>query len=484
MIIDRCSFARHPALLALVFLTLSIFAPSTARAAEPARPNVLLIVSDDQGYLDAGFQGGKQAMTPNLDRLAASGLRCTSGYASHPFCSPTRAGLMAGRYQARFGHERNPVYDPLDENEGLPLSEKLLPQFMRDAGYRTGWVGKWHLGASPKHVPAARGFDETFGFVGGGHAFLNWQPNQFQYTLPLTRDGKELSDVPPHLTTKFGEEAAAFVTRNQERPWFLYLPFNAPHTPHQPTPEAEAKFASIKDPQRRKVLAQVALLDDAVGTVLDALDKTKQTKRTLIFFVGDNGGQTMSGADNGPLKKNKGTVYEGGVRVPFVVAWPGTLPEGKTYDQPVMTFDAFATALAVAGVALPTDRVYDGVNLLPYLKGEKTEPPHKQLCWRNARGMQGRDQAIRMGDWKLVHEANQPVELYNLAEDLGESKNIAADHPAVLAQLETALAAWNKELIEPVFPGSKAKSEDWGPGGANEKARKAKQAEKAKAKSN
>ena len=171
------------------------------------RPNILIIVSDDQGYADAGFQGSKQAVTPHLDALAKSGVRCTSGYVTYPVCSPSRAGLLTGRYQARFGHDNNPVYDPLDEKEGLPLSEKLLPQFLKEAGYRTGWMGKWHLGSAPAFVPWARGFDESFGFIGGGHRFTGWQPNERQYTLPLIRDGKSTSEVPPHLTTALGDTA-------------------------------------------------------------------------------------------------------------------------------------------------------------------------------------------------------------------------------------------------------------------------------------
>lgn len=433
------------------------------------KPNVLIIVSDDQGYIDAGFQGGKEAVTPHLDRLAASGVRCTSGYASHPFCSPTRAGLLAGRYQARFGHEDNPLYDPLDAQQGLPLTEKLLPEFMKEGGYRTGWTGKWHLGASPKHSPWNRGFDECWGFIGGGHMFRNWKPDEHQYTLPLTRDGKELPDVPEHLTTAIGEEAAAFVKRNAERPWFLYLPFNAPHTPHQPTPEAEAKFSHIAEPARRRCLAQISLMDDAIGRVMSTLDETGQTKRTLVFFFGDNGGPSQPGlgADNGPLRKGKGFLYEGGIRVPFVVSWPGTLPAGTTYDKPVISLDAFATSLAVAGVSPPADRKYDGVNLIPHLTGAVKSPPHDRLFWRkHSNG----GSALRAGNWKLVR-ADGKTELFDLATDLSESKDLATDHPETLAALVTALDAWEKEHPPLAFRGGSFKNEDWGPGGANEKTR-------------
>jgi arylsulfatase A-like enzyme len=450
--------------LSAVLLLTSLTALQAADA-PPKKPNILIILSDDQGYVDTGFQGSTQIATPRLDTLAKSGVRCTSGYVTHPFCSPTRAGLLTGRYQQRFGHENNPVYDPLDPKEGLPLTERLLPQFMKEAGYATGWVGKWHLGASPDHTPWRRGFDETFGFIGGGHQFLNWKPNERQYTLALTRNGEPV-EVTEHLTTVFGNEASAFIRRHTDTPWLLYLAFNAPHTPHQPTAEREARFADVADAQRRKYLAQISLLDDAVGAVTTALAESGQTERTLVFFLTDNGGPVKNGANNGPLHGEKGQVYEGGVRVPFVVSWPGMLPGGTSYAAPVSSLDIFATALALAAVPMPQDKKYDGVNLVPYLMGETKTPPHERLFWRTGGG---RTYAMREGDWKLVRLGSQPAELYNLASDLSETKNLAAQQPEIAMRLTAALDAWDKELIPPVFPGSSAKSEDWGPGGANQK---------------
>lgn len=438
-------------------------------SAAETRPNILVIVSDDQGYADTGFNGSKDIPTPHLDALAKSGLRCTSGYVTHPFCSPTRAALLTGRYQQRFGHEYNPVYDPLDKNEGLPLTERLLPQFMKDAGYKTGWIGKWHLGASPAHTPWARGFTETFGFIGGGHRFLGWKPNERQYTLALTRNGQPV-EVTNHLTTRFGEEASAFVKRHTEEPWFLYLAFNAPHSPQEPTPERLEKFAAIQNPMRRKYAAQVSLMDDAIGAVIASLAKTKQTERTLVFFFSDNGGPIKQGGINGssntPLRGGKGDVYEGGVRVPFVVSWPDKLPAGQTYDAPVSSLDIFATSLALAGVPVPTDRKFDGVNLVPHLTGEKKSSPRELLFWRAGVGAK---HAIRDGNWKLVRGKNQPAELYDLATDLAETKDLAATQPDVLARLAAKLDAWDKELAPPAFLGSSVKNEDWGPGGANQK---------------
>jgi arylsulfatase A-like enzyme len=456
----------------LTFLTLAVLllAPLTALhaagAPKPAnKPNILIILSDDQGYADAGFQGGKEVPTPHLDTLAKSGVRCTSGYVTHPFCSPSRAALMTGRYQQRFGHENNPVYDPLDEREGLPLTERLLPQFMKDAGYQTGWIGKWHLGSSTAHAPWNRGFTETFGFIGGGHSYINWKPNKHQYNLMLTRNGEPV-EVTEHLTTAFGNEASAFIRRHTNGPWMLYLAFNAPHTPHQPTAEREARFAGIADRKRRKCLAQISLLDDAVGGVTAALAESGQTGRTLVFFFTDNGGPTDQAAVNTPLRGHKGQIYEGGVRVPFLVSWPGRLPAGVTCDAPVSSLDVCATALALAGMPMPTDKKYDGVNILPYLAGETKMPPHERLFWRTGGGWES---AIREGRWKLDRPHGKPVALYDLSDDIGESKDLAAAKPDIVARLTAALDAWNKELIPPAFPGSSAKNEDWGPGGANQK---------------
>lgn len=341
-------------------LLLATCACALAFAAD-RKPNILVIVSDDQGYADVGFNGGKAVPTPHLDALAASGVRCTSGYVSHPFCSPTRAGLLTGRYQQRFGHENNPAYDPADAVAGLPLTEKLLPQFLQEAGYRTGWIGKWHLGATPAHTPWARGFQQTYGFIGGGHSFSGWAIDvKKEYNVPLTRDGQATTEVPAHLTEAFGKEAVAFIRRNAGAPWMLYLAFNAPHTPHMPTNEREKQFADVKDPVRRKCLAQISLMDDAVGAITKALADSGQAQDTLIFFFTDNGGTPPSlGADNTPLRGYKGYVYEGGVRVPFVISWPARLKAGSTYDRPVSSLDVTATALALAGVAFPTERRLD-----------------------------------------------------------------------------------------------------------------------------
>lgn len=439
----------------MICLLNSPLATFSAEAVAP-KPNILVILSDDQGYADVGFHGCKDIPTPNLDRLAKSGLNCSNGYVTHPFCSPSRAGLLTGRYQQRFGHENNPYFDPNNHREGLPTSEKLLPQFLRDAGYVTGWIGKWHLGAAPEFWPQNRGFAETFGFLGGGHRYQNWKPgikhDGREYNLPIERNGHAVP-VTNHLTIAFGDEGAAFVRRHKNEPWFLYLAFNAPHVPLEPTPECLARFASIPDRKRRAYAAQVSLLDDAIGTVLEAVRKSGQQKRTLIFFFSDNGGPInathWNGSSNLPLHGGKGDVFEGGIRVPFVVSWPGKLPAGRVYNFPVSSLDVFATALTLAGIPLPTDRPPDGVNLIPYLSGSNTNAPHSELFWRTSDGKS----AIRENQSKLIRNHQQPQQLFNLADDLRETNDLSTAHPDEIKKLGSALDAWNKTLIPPAFPG-------------------------------
>lgn len=441
--------------LALFTAANSLFAADAAD-----KPNILLIVSDDQGYADVGFHGCKDIPTPNLDRLAQSGVRFSNGYVTHAFCSPTRAALLTGRYQQRFGHENNPYYDPNNHREGLPTTETLLPQFLKEAGYVTGWIGKWHLGAATEFHPENRGFTETFGFLGGGHRYYNWKPalsgSGQEYNEPILRNGQPV-EVTNHLTTAFGDEGAAFVRRHGKEPWFLYLAFNAPHSPNEPTPERLARFASIENPKRRKYAAQVSLMDDAIGQVLAALRESGQEKKTLVFFFSDNGGQINSnsweGASNLPLRDGKGSVYEGGVRVPFVMSWAGKLPVGSVQAAPVSSLDVFPTALALAGVPMPTNKIYDGSNLLPFLTGTDTNAPHQQLFWRLGGG---RQLAVRDADLKLVRPRNKQEELYHLPSDLSETNNLAAGRTNDMKQLRATLDNWNKHLVPPAFPGRSA----------------------------
>ena len=437
--------------LASLLLTASAFA---------AKPNVLLIVADDLGYHDLGFQGSKEIPTPNLDKLAAQSLVCTNGYVSHPFCSPTRAGIMTGRYQQRFGHENNPAWLPQDTVAGLPLTETTYPQLMLKAGYTTGAVGKWHLGAHPQFHPNKRGFDEYFGALGGGHMYIPGTSGGAEYNIPLNRNGKDEAQT-KYLTEQFGDEASSFVERHatEAKPWMLYLAFNAPHTPLQAPQKWMDKFSQITDKNRQTYAAMVCAMDEAVGEVLTKLDATKQRENTLIYFVSDNGGpnlQAKSGSnftDNSPLRGAKGMVYEGGMRVPFLVSWPAKIKPGK-YDQPVIALDFLPTSLAAAESADLTPKNLDGVNLLPFLSGEKTSAPHDTLFWRS--GGPGGNNAIRRGSLKLVRLGKAEPELYDLTTDIGESKNLAAEKPEMVKELVSAIAEWEKGTIAPIFESPRA----------------------------
>lgn len=425
-----------------------------------ARPNVLLIVADDLGYHDVGFQGSKEIPTPHLDKLAARSLRCTNGYVSHPFCSPTRAGIMTGRYQHRFGHENNPVWLPESTMAGLPLAETTFPSLMQQAGYTTGAVGKWHLGAHPQFHPNKRGFDEYFGVLGGGHVYFPGDKGGPEYQIPLNRNGKDEPHT-KYLTDHFGEEASAFVGRHagESKPWMLYLAFNAPHTPLQAPQEWIAKFSGIADKNRQIYAAMVAAMDAAIGAVLAKLDDTKQAENTLIYFVSDNGGPLLSFrnltdfTDNSPLRGAKGAVYEGGVRVPFLVSWPAKIKPG-TYNQPVIALDFLPTALAAAESAGLTPKNLDGVNLLPYLTGENSAAPHDTLFWRSSGP--GGNNAVRRGSMKLVRLGKSEPELYDLGADIGEAKDLAAEKPEIVKELTAAIAEWEKGTIPPAFGGGKS----------------------------
>jgi arylsulfatase A-like enzyme len=415
------------------------------------RPNIVVIVADDLGYADLGFQGAKDIPTPHLDALAKDAVVCTNGYVSHPFCSPTRAGMLTGRYQQRFGHENNPRYDRSDTTAGLPLNQVTLPETLRQAGYRTGIVGKWHLGATPDMHPMRRGFKEMYGFLGGGHDYFQQQleGDPREYLIPVERNGKP-ERFEGYLTDNFNREAAAFVNRAQAgEPFFLYLAYNAPHTPVQVTEKYEDRLRAVSDEGRRRYGAMICAVDDGVGELRTALRARGLEKDTLIFFFSDNGGPTaVTKCSNHPLRGAKGQVYEGGIRVPFLVAWPGKLRSGQRYAQPVCSIDVFATAAALAGAKLPSDRAMDSVDLLPFLEGKKRGAPHERLFWRTGGGASW---AVREGRWKLVRFKDKPAELYDLDADIGESKDLASEQKAVAEKLWAHVETWNSQLIAPLF---------------------------------
>lgn len=420
---------------------------------EPGRPNIVIILADDLGYGDVGIHGCKDIPTPHIDRLAKRGVLCTQGYASHPFCSPTRAGLLAARYQHRFGYERNIAYDPHNRYMGLPASEVTFAQRLQRSGYVTGALGKWHLGASMPFHPVRRGFSFFYGFLGGGHDYFKvdlLRPQGEGYFSPLERNGKP-EGLNGYLTTVLSNEAVKFVEAQHRKPFLLYVAYNAPHTPMQAPEEYVRRFQSIKNKKRRTYVAMVSAMDDGIGSILDALERFKVRENTLVFFFSDNGGPEKANAsDNGPLRGQKGDVYEGGIHVPFVASWPKVLPQGKRYDSPVHSIDISRTALAVGGVTPGKRSKLEGVNLIPYLTGKKSDPPHKALFWRKENGAAW---AVRTGNYKLLQRRGaEKMELYDLDKDLGESTNLVDRQPDRVQQLKALYEQWNKANQPPFFP--------------------------------
>ena len=434
---------KHLALLLLFFASCPLL--------QAAQPNILVLFSDDHGYAELGCQGSTEVKTPHIDSLAANGVRCTAGYVTAPQCSPSRAALISGRYQQRFGHE---------DNHNMPVmlmkGGKTIGDQFRANGYATGQFGKWHLGydgksPAPKELvekgdwmaPTQHGFDESFGFA------------EEQKERGKTGKASRASD-----DRIFARETADFIGRHKDQPWCVYLAFHAPHTPHTSEREYTSKFADApKD--RQGALAALALLDDAVGIVLTKLRELKAEDNTLIFFIGDNGGTRyearsvawQKGTENKPFRGGKGNTVEGGIRVPYLVQWKGHLPAGKTYDRPVISLDVIPTALGAAGATPLANYELDGVNLLPFFNGEKTTDPHEVLYWRWRR-----EQAVRLGDWKLVNSeakrfGHKGWALIDLKTDIEERTDLTAKHPEIAKELQQRWNSWNASLppIAPAF---------------------------------
>ena len=448
-------------------------------SAEPRRPNILFIVADDLGYGEPGCYGGTDIPTPHLDALAAGGVRFTHGYVTAAFCAASRAALLTGRYQTRFGFEFNPIgAKNAAPGIGLPVGEKTVADHLRATGYATALVGKWHLGGTAEFHPQRRGFDEFFGFLHEGHTYvphpwegvttwlrrralpdggtgrwtspdgrLVWTThmggNEPDYDAdnPLLRSSQPV-DERANLTDAFTREANDFITRHRTQPFFLYLAYNAVHSPIQ-APEAYlAKFAHLPDLHRRLFAAMLAHLDDNVGRVLAHLRATGLAENTLVVFLSDNGGPTKElTSRNDPLRGGKGELWEGGIRVPFIVSWPGRIPP-RTDATPVISLDATATALALAGISAPPTPL-DGVNLWPLLSGKSTAAPHSALYWRV-----GERHAIRQGDWKLLRQRGA-WQLYDLAHDVGEQTDRAMAEPARTQALAALWETWNAAQVAP-----------------------------------
>jgi len=460
------------------------------------KPNIIILLADDLGKYDISLYGGKTTPTPQIDSLAASGVTFTDGYVSAPICSPSRAGLLTGRYQERFGHEYQPG-DRYPKNnleyygfkylintdgwrlnpkinypnaasiatQGLPQSEITFADLAKKEGYSTAIIGKWHLGHNKGFFPLDRGFDYHYGFY---QAFSLYVPEDDNPDI-INHHHKDFTDKTiwgngrvgigqirrdttiiqekAYLTEKFAEEAEAFIDKNKTKPFLLYVPFNAPHTPFQVRKKYYDRFPNIKDENKRVYFAMISALDDAIGRIREKVKKEGLEENTIIIFASDNGGADYTFATtNAPLKGGKFSHFEGGINVPFALSWKGKIKPHTIYKTPVSTLDIFSTIAAVTHSGLPKDRIYDGVNLIDVVNNNKEA--HKTLYWRS-----GDAKAIRSGDWKLIISGKTHEEwLYNLANDKSETTDLALKNPAKVKELKTALQTWEKGLVQPLWP--------------------------------
>jgi arylsulfatase A-like enzyme len=423
----------------------------------PRKPNVIVFLSDDVGYGEFGFQGNKEIPTKHIDSIAKNGVRFTAGYVSGPYCSPTRAGLLTGRYQTRFGHEFNAGGPKgLNDNFGLPLSETTLADRLKKLGYATSCVGKWHLGGRPKYLPTKRGFDEFYGTVANTPFF---KPPNF-IDSRVSNEITPVKDEDFYTTDAYAKRAVEWIGKNKDKPFFLYLPFNAQHAPLQATKKYLDRFPNVKDDKRRTFAAMMSAMDDAVGAVLKQVREMGQEENTLIFFFSDNGGPTaQTTSKNAPLRGVKATTLEGGIRVPFCAQWKGKIPAGKEYHERIIQLDVLPTALAAAGGEIDKDWKLDGVDLLPYLTGKAKGKPHEALYWRF-----GEQWAIIKGDCKLVVNridgVKKPAALYNLKDDVGEAKDLSEKEPQKAKELLADWQRWNKEQKDPLWKPQAQKKKD------------------------
>jgi arylsulfatase A-like enzyme len=498
----------------LVLLAWPWAAAAQAAQDRAAKPNFIVILIDDLGYRDVGVYGCKDIPTPQIDSLARHGMRFTNGYSACPVCTPARAALLTGRYQQRYGLEWviSPDHRTGKTKFGLDVREKTLADLLRQQGYVTGILGKWHLGDQPQYFPTRRGFDYFYGYLQWGHYYLNPSPQELAHPTdpwilwcesqggpetarymidvsngPVYRN-QQVAGFQGYLTDVLNREAVEFIERNKDRPFFLYLAHAGQHVPVQATEKYLSRFPNLSDvEQRRTYAAAMSAIDDGVGQILAKLREDGLEKNTVIFFTSDNGGPSYwkprpeildvikagtplgaprkgekldfrevsrrfqrsiggNGSVNLPLSFGKGILYEGGVRVPLIVQWPGVVAPGKVSEAVISHLDILPTCVAAAGGKLPADREYDGSDLRGYFAGQAGDWTDRPMFWRV-----WRDRAVRMGKWKLVWTGNASPRLYDLTADIEEEKDLAAQQPTIVAKMQEAWKAWNKKNIAPLF---------------------------------
>lgn len=419
------------------------------------KTNVIFIFADDLGYSDVGYHGISEVPTPHIDSIANDGAWFSAGYVTAPVCGPSRAGLLTGRYQQRFGAELNPNEKRAtrDTKIGIQDTERTFGHRMQDLGYKTAFIGKHHAGKMPENNPLNLGFDYFFGFDNGASAYyIEDNPKDM-----LKRGHDAVAYESDYISDAFGRESVQFMEDNKTEPFFLYVAFNAVHGPMTSPPDLLEKYSYITDPGRRALMAMLDNLDTNVGRILAKVRSLGMEDDTLVFFVSDNGGdeEYSNFSYNLPLRDRKGGMYDGGIRIPFCMKWKNTIPAGQQFDFPVITLDAMPTMIAAANGQIDQAWNLDGRNLLPFVLPNPQQPTDRYLYWRFNVGW-----AIRDNTWKLVRPwggslgygtAFRPTELYNLATDIGETQNVIDDYPEEASRLQQAWDLWSAEMIDPLW---------------------------------
>ncbi|ANQ52447.1 sulfatase-like hydrolase/transferase [Flammeovirga sp. MY04] len=449
--------------LLLTAATFSVYADNQPEKSKKNPPNLIVVMVDDMGWADTGFNGCKDIPTPNIDRIANEGVKFNQGYVTFPVCGPSRAGFLTGRYQDRFGYTTNPSIDPTNEISGLPVEEETMAQVLRKADYNNAIIGKWHMGTHPVFHPLNRGFDYFYGFLSGGHNYLpekltlndlsevteKW--GWYKTKIIENHDKVEIND---YLTDELTDATVRYINKqaDDDQHFMVFLAYNAPHTPLQATEKYLSRFGHIKNKKRRTYAAMVSAVDDGVGRILETLEKKGIDENTLIVFLSDNGGAKNNASRNAPLRGKKTDLFEGGVRVPFAMRWKGQIPSGQTYEKPISSLDIMATIVAQNKIKISKERPLDGVNLLPYLTGQNDGFPHDQLFWRK---WEQNAMAIRDHYFKLVANSDQnetDLMLFDIEKDQSETTDLSKEYEEKVRDMKVAWEAWNAEMKDRVFP--------------------------------
>ncbi|MCU4157766.1 sulfatase-like hydrolase/transferase [Carboxylicivirga sp. A043] len=426
-------------LLVLIGLHCVLFSCKQPKVGNSEQPNIIVMLVDDAGYADFGFAGSKDIKTPNIDKLAKDGVIFTDAHVTASVCGPSRAGLMTGRYQQRFGFECNPD----SHTRGIDLREKTIANVMKSAGYATSAFGKWHLGGEEDYKPNTRGFDYFWGFLAGSRSYFHNSHQDVKGAIHSIRENDVFTTFEGYLTDRLGEQAAKFIHANKEKPFFMYWAPNAVHTPMEATDEDLALF---EEHPRQKLAAMTWALDRAVGTIVKQLEDDQILDNTLIFFLSDNGGAHNNQSSNLPLKGFKGNKYEGGQRVPFFMHWPAKVQGGQIYSGLSSSLDIFASSIDAAGA----DKVHfgdlDGVSLLPFVIDKEEGEPHAELYWRKHEAT-----ALRNGDYKLIKVNRIGYRMYNLNDDLGESRDLSQQETETFNELCAKMEQYDHQMLAPLW---------------------------------